>query len=82
MSRFREMPVVVEAVQWYPGVPVEGADEFEEWSGNGIRLLLIQTNAGRRAALAGDWIVTDANGERHPCTPEAFEQTYKPVGED
>lgn len=81
MPTFREMPVVVEAVQWHPGVVIEGADEFEEWSGNGIRLLLIQTNAGRRAALAGDWIVTDASGERRPCTPEAFEASYEPIEE-
>ena len=27
----------------------------------------------------GDWIITGVKGERYPCKPDIFEQTYDPV---
>lgn len=27
----------------------------------------------------GDWIITGVKGERYPCKPDIFEQTYEPV---
>ncbi len=29
-----------------------------------------------RVVCPGDWITTDANGEKYPCKPDLFEQTY------
>ena len=26
----------------------------------------------------GDWIITGVKGERYPCKPDIFEQTYEP----
>lgn len=27
----------------------------------------------------GDWIITGVGGERYPCKPDVFAQTYEPV---
>ena len=30
----------------------------------------------------GDWIITGVKGEKYPCKPDIFEQTYEKVAED
>lgn len=27
----------------------------------------------------GDWVITGVNGEKHPCKPDIFEETYEAV---
>jgi hypothetical protein len=39
----------------------------------------IETLEGVMLAEPGDWIITGVTGERYPCKPHIFEQTYEPV---
>lgn len=39
----------------------------------------IETLEGVMTAQPGDWIITGVKGEKYPCKPDIFEQTYMPV---
>lgn len=77
--KFRKKPVVIDAVQWFPGTPVDGVREVE--SGDSITEVVgrIDTLEGVMTAMPGDWIITGVQGERYPCKPSVFAATYEPV---
>lgn len=39
----------------------------------------IDTLEGGHVVCPGDWIITGVKGERYPCKPDIFEQTYETV---
>lgn len=39
----------------------------------------IETLEGGHIVCPGDWIITGVQGERYPCKPDIFEQTYEQV---
>ena len=39
----------------------------------------IDTLEGGHVVCPGDWIITGVRGERYPCQPDIFEQTYEPA---
>jgi len=39
----------------------------------------IETLEGRMNVEIGDWVITGVKGERYPCKPDIFEQTYEPA---
>jgi hypothetical protein len=39
----------------------------------------IDTLEGGHVVCPGDWIITGVKGERYPCKPDIFEQTYEPA---
>ena len=39
----------------------------------------VMTLEGCMHANKGDWIVTGVHGEKYPCKPDIFEETYEPV---
>ncbi|MEO3947639.1 hypothetical protein [Gorillibacterium sp. CAU 1737] len=39
----------------------------------------IKTLEGWLAVSPGDWIITGVKGERYPCKPHIFEETYEPA---
>lgn len=39
----------------------------------------IDTKEGGHRVCPGDWIITGVAGERYPCKPDIFAQTYEPV---
>lgn len=41
----------------------------------------IETLEGVMHASVGDWIITGVHGEKYPCKPDIFEQTYEPIQE-
>lgn len=43
-------------------------------------VMLIKTLEGSMCANPGDWIITGVHGERYPCKPDIFAETYDPVG--
>lgn len=43
------------------------------------KVMYIETLEGIMKANVGDYIITGVNGERYPCKPDIFEQTYEPV---
>ena len=42
---------------------------------------IISTLEGDMKATAGDFIITGVKGERYPCKPDVFYQTYEEVDE-
>ena len=41
--------------------------------------ITIVTLEGAMQANPGDWIITGVHGERYPCKPDIFAETYEPV---
>lgn len=41
--------------------------------------IIIDTLEGEMHASIGDWIITGVKGEKYPCKPDIFEQTYEPI---
>lgn len=39
----------------------------------------IETLEGTHHASVGDYIITGVKGERYPCKPDIFEETYEAV---
>ena len=86
--KFRKKPVVIEAEQfftdkkpWPEGVTPaklqhnKVGDENHWPAGSPV----IQTLEGPLFCSDGDWIITGVKGERYPCKPDIFEQTYDPA---
>ena len=68
--KFRKKPIEVEAKQWFPGVEIDGVRERGAYA-------VIDAPEGLRLVDEGDWIVTDAAGERFPIKPDVFAATYE-----
>lgn len=81
--KFRKKPVVINAVQ-YNGQDIEGVlyeiEHPEEQHRADVRPY-IETLEGRMYVSYGDWVITGVAGERYPCKPDIFAQTYEEVGE-
>jgi len=81
MSKFRKKSVVIDAVQWFPGVPVDGVEEFE--TGDAITQIagklgtLEHLGDTRGVVMPGDWVITGVRGEKYACKPDIFEATYE-----
>ena len=74
--KFRKKPVVIEAFQWFPKMGEVGG--ITRSSGMNVKTYEIQTLEGRHLVSSGDWIITGIKGEKYPCKPDIFEQTYEP----
>jgi hypothetical protein len=82
LSKYRKKPVVIEAEQWFPGADVDGVH-----SGPSVRVThnlaedqgWIDTLEGGHVVSPYDWIITGVAGEKYPCKPDIFEQTYESV---
>lgn len=83
--KFRKKPVVIEAMQYYAGMPVI---YFPAWlmvaieSDNATIVpegMVIKTLEGDHLANDGDWIIQGVKGELYPCKPDIFEITYERV---
>lgn len=81
MSKFRKRPIVVEAEQWFPGRDVEGVMVCPllhvDGPHAGAPIALVRTLEGEMQVLPGDWIITGVAGERYPCKPAIFAETYE-----
>lgn len=74
-TSFRKKPIIVNAEQYLPredqipeGVVITRGGEAR-----------IATPAGAVIVFDGDWIITGVEGERYPCSPSIFAQTYEAV---
>lgn len=72
--RFRKLPVIVEATQWFK---LGDHSEVIEYGTNGYGW--IETLEGGHIVSPGDWIITGVLGEHYPCKPDIFKVTYEPV---
>jgi len=83
MAKFRKKPVVIEAVQWFPGVKIDGVKEATDLdSPECLGWATIPTLEGVMTVSPGDWVITGVKGEKYPCKPDIFEATYEPVNHD
>jgi hypothetical protein len=96
MAKFRKKAVVIEAEQFlleekHPmfgeskplnipeGVIMKKFEDYQDpkpyykWG--------IETLEGFMECKNGDWIITGVKGEKYPCKPDIFEQTYEKVEE-
>ena len=91
MSKWRKKPVVVDAIQFFPGEVWDMEGLFThtkpdyrtcQTCGHEMRKhAYVKTLEGEMRACPGDWIITDIKGERYPCKPDIFEATYEPAEE-
>ena len=87
MAKFRKKPVVIEAVQYEPGME-DGFEVAGFYFDNSrpiprgqVKKPAIKTLEGYHVISPGDWIITGVKGERYPCKPDIFAQTYEAVEE-
>lgn len=82
-SQYRKKPVVISAVQWFPGIEVEGTEEIGAGGpGDGSTwpaYLIIKTLEGPMTANPGDYIIRGVENELYPCKPSIFAATYEVV---
>lgn len=77
-SKYRKLPIEIEAIQWT-------GDNYEEVSifiNKTLRINqheIIDTLEGIMRVDINDWIIKGVNGEFYPCKPDIFEKTYEPV---
>jgi hypothetical protein len=82
MPKYRKKPVIIEAEQF---------DANSRDLPNGVCYCVthdarlagphVHTLEGPLHVTHGDWIITGVKGERYPCKPDVFEQTYEAVAE-
>ena len=77
MAKYTKRPVTVDAVQWWPGKSVEGVTEGPYLSMGQKFPAKCKTLEGWLGVRAGDFIITGVKGERYPCKPDIFHQTYE-----
>ena len=77
MAKYRKKPVVIEAEQYLlSGERIDGVC-YELCSQLGKAH--IHTLEGIMVVNIGDWVITGVKGEKYPCKPDIFEQTYELV---
>jgi len=86
MGKYRKKPVVIDAIQFYPTMPIyeistlfgglNSENRTFEKKGD---VLVIKTLEGEMVASAGDWIIKGVKGEFYPCKPDVFRITYEPA---
>ena len=90
MTKYRKMPVVIEAVQW-KGTNMSEIRQFmcpEVQCVDDVPVLpdlrdwqpfTIKTLEGEHTASLGDFIIKGVQGEFYPCKPDIFAATYEEV---
>ena len=89
--KFRKLPVIIKAEQWFcqkdeiDGVGpymFKGDDHCNHCSGYLKHHGWISTLEGGHIVCPGDWIITGIQGEKYPCKPKIFKATYELVGSE
>ena len=81
MPQYRKKPIIVEAVQWQPGLQLEGIENHEAHPPHHTAYGTFTTIHGQHTEVtAGTWLIREADGVHwYPCTDEVFQRTYEPV---
>jgi len=79
--KFRKKPVVIEAEQFFPNRRPwpDGIYARTEADLDAFEYMIDTLEGDRHIVSPGDWIITGVKGEKYPCKPDIFEQTYEPV---
>ena len=79
MAKYRNKPVVIEAIQ-FMGDNVHDVEEFmTEPYVVGDNIISIITLEGTMETRINDWIIKGVAGEFYQCKPDIFEVTYEKV---
>lgn len=86
MGKYRNKPVIREAIQWtgqnldeviaFVGEalgPIERRPDYK------LKIKTLESGHGYHEADKFDWIIKGVHGEFYPCKPEIFEKTYEPA---
>jgi hypothetical protein len=71
--KFRKKPIIIDAEQWN-GQEIDGLKIRANGSYG-----YIETLEGGHIVDKGDWVITGIKGEKYPCKPDIFEETYEIV---
>jgi len=83
MTKYRKLPVEIEAIQ----LTDDTMDLALHWCLNSTPVspfgvgLIIHTLEGDMTATENDWIIRGVQGEFYPCKPDVFDRTYERVEE-
>lgn len=80
MPKYQKKPVTIEAEQFDPDRRPWPAGVTAAYSS--ARKYIITTREGPMWVKSGDWIITGVKGERCPCKPDIFAETYEKVDDD
>lgn len=81
MTKFRKLPVLVDAIEWdgtdkaLAAIIGLGPQKIER-QGNWLDIFTLE---GVMRASLGDWIIRGVAGEIYPCKPDIFAATYKAI---
>ena len=73
-QRYKEKPQTYEAIQWFPGVEILGANETVI---GGRPVAVIPCGFSHTVVDAGDFIVKDRNGHLFRRKPDVFEALFE-----
>ena len=73
MAKYRKKPIEIEAIQWWP----EDYHPDVKYDKNAMPYL--ETLEGPFKLTPGDWIITGIKGEKYPCKPDIFQETYEEI---
>ena len=87
MSKFRKIPVVIDAYQYKVGmeqsdvIPFDEADykRVGDMTFVGLIKTIEDTEESAHYVCDGDWIITGVAGEKYACKDEIFRKTYEEV---
>lgn len=86
MTRFRKLPVEIDACQFLDSSKaihaiseMAGIDIVVDYKNPAKPVLKIKTLAGTMRASVGDWIIKGVKGELYPCRKDIFEETHEAV---
>lgn len=78
--------IIVDAVQWFPGVHIERVQEIVHDPGDGSTVSnnygIINTHNGPLHVDSGDWVITGSVGEVYVLTDHQFNSTFAPIEKD
>jgi hypothetical protein len=86
-TRYRKLPVVIDAVQLPYGLDGNGLYSWACEQGithldyGDYAILTVNTLEGQMRIEPGDWLITGVMGEKYPCKPDVFAKTYEAVEE-
>ena len=92
--KYRKKPVVIDAEQYKEGMEDGFEERYIDHNhpnltfgiqasenDTPVQVPYIKTLEGKHLITKGDWIITGIQGERYPCKPDIFNETYDAVEE-
>ena len=84
MAKYKKKPIIIEADVYKPGMEdgfSSKPEDVETLGDNAPIFPHIETLEGRHWINPGDYIIVGVRGERYPCNPDIFLETYELVEE-